>query len=222
MMTFSEIRYYYYRDAHRAPRVTICRVCDTQGRYGYGWSICTEPSPHPGDRIQFDWAGNDVWIRGGRSIARGRATAALTGTRGVECLPYGTAPCFLYRRPIRRAEAIGVLVACHAFALLNVQETRDVRGFPLPILPPQQAVPSSNAVTDTVVANPHAFAPSSQVSARRLTTYRHAILAGADANELARLELLEAFPLTDAAGYLQVPEVYSEALERFVTESEAL
>ena len=188
-MTITDVRYYYYRDQHRAPRVTICRVRDDLGRYGYGWSICTEPSPHPGDRIH-----DDTLIRGGRSIARGRAEAALTVKRGIACfIKADKIVCRLYWRPIRRREALAVIRACAgAFGLLACIKERDVLWFPETLRPKSIAY--------------------NQVPMKH-------ILAGSDANELARLEMLG---YADAAGYLHTPTVYSEALERFVPESEAL
>ena len=199
-MTITEVKYYYYRDQHRAPRVTLCRVRDDQGRYGYGWSICTEPSPHPGDRIQ-----NDTLIRGGRSIAKGRAEAALTPRRGIACfIKADRVVCRLYWRPIRRREALAVIRACGgAFGLLACIKERDVLWFPETMRPPTVPLDVSPRF-------------GSQIPSKELSK---AIRAGGDANELARLEILGA---VDAAGYLHTPTVYSEALERFVPESEAL
>ena len=199
-MTITDVKYYYYRDKHRAPRVTLCRVRDDMGRYGYGWSICTEPSPHPGDRIQ-----DDVLIRGGRSIARGRAEAALTERRGIACfIKADGVVCRLYWRPIRRREALAVLLTCGgAFGLFACIKERDILWFPESMRPP--VVP--------IDAIPRF---GSQIPSKQLST---AIRAGGDANELARLEMLG---YMDAAGYLHNPTVYSEALERFVPESEAL
>ena len=222
-MVITDVKYYYYRDQHRAPRVTLCRVRDDLGRYGYGWSICTEPSPHPGDRIQ-----NDVLIRGGRSIARGRAEAALTERRGIACfIKADGVVCRLYWRPIRRREALAVLLTCGgAFGVFACIKERDVLWFPETMRPP--AVP--------IEAIPRF---GSQIHSKQLST---AIRAGGDANELARLEILGA---VDAAGYLtevdvnalarekvlqhlerlqeaEARKVYSEVLERFVPESEAL
>ena len=202
-MTITDVKYFYYRDPHRAPRVTLCRVRDDLGRYGYGWSICTDPSPHPGDRIQ-----DGQLLRGGRSIARGRAEAALTTKRGVACcIKADGVVCRLYWRPIRHPEALAVIRACGgAFGLLACIKECDVLWYPEPMRPPTvplDAIPRFG----------------SQIPSRQLS---NAIRAGADANELTRLEMLESAMLTDAAGYLQTPEVYSEALERFVPESEAL
>ena len=199
-MTITEVKYYYYRDQHRAPRVTLCRVRDDLGRYGYGWSICTDPSPHPGDRIQ-----EGKLIRGGRSIAKGRAEAALTTRRGIACfIKADGVVCRLYSRPIQRCEALAVIRACpQAFGLLACIKERDVLWFPETMRPP----------TVPLDAIPRF---SSQVPSKQLSK---AIRAGGDANELARLEMLG---YMDAAGYLHDPTVYSEALERFVPESEAL
>ena len=199
-MTFSEIRYYYYRDQHRAPRVTLCRVRDDLGRYGYGWSICTDPSPHPGDRIH-----DGQRIRGGRSIARGRAEAALSVRRGLAC-PIGVdgVICRLYWRPICREEALMVIHDCQAHGLLSFLESRNVR------LVPMSLQPSTRLPIGDIPRL------GSQIPYEKLA---NAIRAGADANELARLEMLGA---VDAAGYLGTPTVYSEALKRFVPESEAL
>ncbi len=215
-MTITNVKYYYYRDQHRAPRVTLCRVRDDLGRYGYGWSICTDPSPHPGDRIQ-----NDTLIRGGRSIARGRAEAALSVRRGIACyVKADQIICRLYWRPIRRLEALAVIRACPgAFGILACIKERDVLWFPKIMRPKisEEFSPAWRFASNEAVEAQIEF--QKDVERRRARRLANAIRAGADANELARLEILGA---VDDAGYLNTPTVYSEALERFVPESEAL
>lgn len=250
-MTITEVKYYYYRDQHRAPRVTLCRVRDDLGRYGYGWSICTDPSPHPGDRIQ-----DGELIRGGRSIARGRAEASLTPRRGIACfIKADGVVCRLYWRPIRRREALEVIRTCpEAFGLLACIKERDILWFPETMRPP--AVPidailrfGSQIPSKQLSKAWSAAAAANKVAAAQLEFQKDverrlskAIRAGGDANELARLEMLGA---VDAAGYLtevdvnalarqkalqhldtlqeaEARKVYSEALERFVPGSEAL
>ena len=204
-MVVPDIRYQYYRDRHGAPRVTLCRIRTEDGHYGYGWSICTDPSPHPADRMH-----NDIRIRGGRSIARGRAEAALKN-RGVQCHPFLDASCWIFHRPIRRVEALAVLEECQAAAMLYFLTTRNTKWLS------QAMRPDMGSRSDTHVK------PQGTPSPQHPQIFQSIYLrAGADANELARLEMLEAQQATDAAGYLQTPTVYSEVLERFVPENEAL
>ena len=121
-MIITEARYCYYRDEGGAPRVTVCRVRDDQGRYGYGWSICTEPTPHhhdTGEYLLYD--DSFVRQRGGRSIARGRAEVAFTPPRGQAC--FGTRiPCYRFWRPIRRPEAREMLVRCKAMGVFLLSQ----------------------------------------------------------------------------------------------------
>ena len=246
-MTITDVKYYYYRDQHRAPRLTLCRVRDDQGRYGYGWSICTDPSPHPGDRIQ-----DGELIRGGRSIAKGRAEAALTERRGIACFskPDGVV-CRLYWRLIRRREALAVIRACGgAFGLLACIKERDVLWFPETMRPTMREISQKSTVSteghhdvsESIFDRYRRGTASDEETDKKKAQLQRHLLAGADANELARLEILGA---VDSAGYLtqvdvnalsrkkalqhldtlqeaEARKVYSEALERFVPESEAL
>ena len=94
----SNPRFFYFYDTtgeHRRPMVTVCRVRDEHGDYGYGWSICSAKD-NPCKHI-------------GRAIAHGRAISALChktwklareGELSTSWLPYGT---------ICRTEALMVL-----------------------------------------------------------------------------------------------------------------
>lgn len=119
------IRYYYFRDDKRAPRVTLCAVRDKDGRIGYGWSICSaDDTPRREDWYAWDDAHVD-YVRhvGGRTLARGRAEAALKkrGAPARTCrdtivterseqtfLPH----VLIYRRPVLRTEARAMLQEC--------------------------------------------------------------------------------------------------------------
>ena len=243
-MVVSDIRYQYYRDRHGAPRVTLCRIRTEDGRYGYGWSICTDGIVRYVDEVLLvrpstpSGAYTLTRMRGGRSIARGRAEAALKN-RGIQCQPFTDASCWIFHRPICRPEAVAVLEECQATALLRCLATRNMKWL-------RQAMQPDAVGQNHTYVNPHAagaahYRPITQdkyfpggsiiadeISPRLLSIeevaqlYDRARRAGVDAIELERLERLEAQQATDAAGYLQTPTVYSEVLERFVPDNEAL
>lgn len=63
-MTSARFCYFYDTSGeHRKPMVTICRLQDDAGDYGYSWAICSEK--------------DNPCKRTGRAIAHGRAVAAL-------------------------------------------------------------------------------------------------------------------------------------------------
>jgi len=204
-MTITEVKYYYYRDKKKSPRITVCRVRLDNGVYSYGWSICTEASPHREIILEphpsLDKAGF-VLRRGGRAIARGRAVVALTAKRGVPCRvgPDGII-CRFFHRPIHRPEALAVVHACHAGSLLQFLDERDVRWLPNSLRP----IPSPSVSL---------LPPPTNTLSEQKALY---ILAGADANELEHLEMLTERSLSDGEVM-----VYSEGLERFVPQNEAL
>ncbi len=158
-MSIIETKYFYYREPQgdskmiKPARVTLCRVQDDQHRFGFGWAICTEPTPHHKDLIQYlEYEGRPVprtqrRIRGGRSIARGRAEVALRdhigdyAPRGMPCHNPSGLDIYRYWRPIVRQEALEVLRHCHAEALLQFIEScditylpQDLQGFTPPII----------------------------------------------------------------------------------------
>ena len=95
-LIFVDIRFYYFRDDKRRPRVTLCRVITDDHRIGYGWAICGD-----GDNPNRDF---------GRWLAKGRAGAALRRGRQAQ----DAERTWVYPRPILRREAVDVLGDCQA------------------------------------------------------------------------------------------------------------
>ena len=134
-LTPVDVCYHYYRDTHNRPLVTLCRVILHQEFTGYGWAICTDPTPHYETRTAYCPLTDTMRIvRGGRRIAHGRALAALTPRRGVHLLCQ--APAYRFWRPIRRREAFQVLEQCPgAEALLRLVECNSTEALPLRMQP---------------------------------------------------------------------------------------
>ena len=155
-MAIIETTYFYYREPLKPrdtkrnlslvlgpPRVTLCRVQDDQHRFGVGWAICTEPTPHHKDLWHVlyhegvEIPGNRVLVRGGRSIARGRAEAALRDHdrqegRGRFCTTYSDVELYRFNRPIVDQRALSVIDLCHARDLLKFVAASDILFLPDP------------------------------------------------------------------------------------------
>jgi hypothetical protein len=155
-MTITAVRYFYYRDDKRAPRITLCAVraddwrvgygwaiCDW--RVGYGWAICSASDPvHKDDWLEWidDGRTNNAqaFVRrvGGKTLARGRAEAALTKRgRGFQCLNWQP-HVWRYARPVRRKEAQDVMAQCdyeQMKGFLRLVKEGDVRGLPKALRP---------------------------------------------------------------------------------------
>ena len=100
-----DVRYFYFRDDRRRPVITLCRIIAHDGKIGYGWAICgPRDNPHKRDVLMYDKT-TESWkrIRGGKSVAYGRAEAALK--RGEPCKGCdGTV--FTYGRKVSRMNAM--------------------------------------------------------------------------------------------------------------------
>ena len=99
-------RFFYFYDntgEHRRPVVTICRLRSDEGKYGYGWAICSE---------------KDLPCkRTGRAIAEGRARAALQHKKHIKGLLMGENFAWVYASEVRRLSALSVLNKCGLFPL---------------------------------------------------------------------------------------------------------
>lgn len=134
-MLITDVRYFYYRDDHRTPRITLCAVRADDGRIGYGWAICSY---------------SDACVRDiGMFRARGRAMVALEKRgRGMPCCDWVGEGAqqytqgvlgyvWRYARPVMRGEAKIVINACDdaAYGLYRLFEYGDVRGLPKAMRP---------------------------------------------------------------------------------------
>jgi hypothetical protein len=114
-----DVRFAYWRDTTRRPLVTLCRLVH-HGMTAYGWAMCGP---------------DDMACRGaGAELAHERALWALTKAgRPIDGMP----SVRIWGRPIRRPEAIDVLLACEAQALFVLaQDHRFAPKFPPQMLPP--------------------------------------------------------------------------------------
>ena len=160
-MTITDVRYYYYRDDKRQPRITLCVVRADDGRIGYGWSICSQLDVfHKEDYYTgslFTMRGYEKHV-GGKTIARGRAEVALAKRgRGIPCQNWVSdgmnqhtegvlGHIWRYARDICRDDAKRVINVCvdAAEPLYRLTEYGDVRGLPTSMRPeaftkPQEA-----------------------------------------------------------------------------------
>jgi hypothetical protein len=108
-----ETRYFYFRNGRNHPKVTVAMVRRGDGAVGYGWAIVGK-----GDLFAYNDmtayckdVGQWTEVRGGKSIARGRAEAALR--RGKQIAD----KVWRYDRPIQRPWAIDTIASCNASAL---------------------------------------------------------------------------------------------------------
>mgnify|MGYP001583018525 CR=1 FL=1 len=102
----SKARFFYLYDLtgeHRRPVVTICRLRNDKGRYGYGWAICSDA--------------DNPCKRTGRAIAEGRARAALLHKDYKKPFQEGEAFAWLYAPGVSRLSALNVLMRCGVFPL---------------------------------------------------------------------------------------------------------
>ena len=105
-------RFFYFYDQtgeHRRPVVTICRLRNDEGQYGYGWAICSDA--------------DSPCKRTGRSIAEGRARAALIHQSYIKPLLMGENCAWVYSPGVFRLSALNVLSTCGIFPL----NTRHIR-----------------------------------------------------------------------------------------------
>jgi hypothetical protein len=87
-------RYYYYRDEHGRPVVTLARIKLASGAVAYGWAICSQ-NDNPCKRV-------------GKNIALSRAEAALMGLNGFH-MQCESAQVYVWGRAINRHEALSIL-----------------------------------------------------------------------------------------------------------------
>ena len=102
----STARFFYFYDntgEHRRPVVTVCRLRDDEGKYGYGWAICSDA--------------DNPCKRAGRAIAEGRARAALLHKAHIKPLESGENFAWVYSPKVSRLSALNVLSKCGAFPL---------------------------------------------------------------------------------------------------------
>ena len=142
-----DARYYYYRDAHRRPLITICRL-QFGNIYGYGWAICSpRDNPHKDDLELYDSVANKVVVLpGGRSIAHGRARRALERPRQSVAVEYGgTYRAVIWKHRVQRVEALQTLLLCcphlsdEYMALTALFRGESVSGLPPSMRPPEDA-----------------------------------------------------------------------------------
>lgn len=139
----ADIRYFYFRDDRRRPVITLCRVINENGLVGYGWAICgPKDNPHKEnilvrDRTTRQW----IEVRGGRSIALGRAVAALRRGMPSPC----AANVRVYDRKVHRQVARSVAIECQAMGFVALAALGDPWQLPKSMQPPSVEVPKDAA-----------------------------------------------------------------------------
>ena len=97
--------FYFYDNTgeHRRPVVTVCRLRNDEGKYGYGWAICSD---------------KDIPCkRTGRAIAEGRARAALLHKTYMKLFEEGENFAWAYSPGVFRLSALNVMSKCGMFPL---------------------------------------------------------------------------------------------------------
>ena len=130
-----DVRYFYFRDDRRRPVITLCRIIAYDGKVGYGWAVCgPRDNPHKRDVLMYDKT-TESWkrIRGGKSVAYGRAEAALK--RGEPC--YGCdGTVFTYGRKVSRMIARNIVFECGATGFSALAQLHDPWQLPRSMRPP--------------------------------------------------------------------------------------
>jgi hypothetical protein len=111
-----DVRFHYFRDDHRRPLVTLCRLV-REGVAAYGWSV-TSAEDNP-----------DTWL--GRHLALMRAKWAFSKAGRWSYLSSR-----VWGRGIQRPEAIDILVRCEAQTVQTLaNERRFDACFPMHMMP---------------------------------------------------------------------------------------
>lgn len=117
-MDAEDIRFYYWRDDQRAPRITLCRLV-RHGITAYGWAIAATDMPCYADGRLIAWQ-RAVWAMG----KAGKYVDECTDRRA-------------WGRPILRQEAVHAVHACGAYALLALSDASETVSLPQSMQPPE-------------------------------------------------------------------------------------